>query len=369
MQKNRMSAKQAVSVLTLFIMGSSLVVGGNTDAKQDAWIAILVAAFLFAPMLMVYARLLSLHPGQGLYEIVLDVFGRIIGKAIIFLYVLYSIYLGALVMRNFSEFMQAVAIPETPQLVTLIFGFVLCVWMVKKGAAVLGRWAKFVFPIALAAIAVTILLSLKFMDPDNLKPVLGTDFGTLMSSSFSLFAFPLAETILFTSLFGSVQTKSENTPYGIYISAVLISIVLFLLVALRNILVLGAPVLSMFYFPSYEVVSVLSLGDFFTRFEVLIGMIFMFAGFVKICVCLFSATAGIAKLIHVRGGKDLAVPVGLLMMTIATIVFSNTLQMVDEINIYKYFALPFQVILPLVILAGAEIKTRLKKPAGGGAGG
>jgi len=48
------------------------------------------------------------------------------------------------------------------------------------------------------------------------------------------------------------------------------------------------------------------------------------------------------------------------MMTLAIILFANILEMYDWLDIYKYFALPFQVILPLIILAGAEIKIRLK---------
>ena len=361
MERNMLSAKQAVFILTLFIMGSSLIIGGNTEAKQDSWIAVLVAAFLFFPVLMVYARLLSLYPGRGLYEIILDVFGKVAGKILIFLYVFYSIYLGALVMRNFSEFIQIVATPETPQFLTLLFGICLCVWMVKSNVDVLGRWVRIIFPISAAAITLTVILSFKFMNPDNLKPVAGTDFRTLMSSSFSLFAFPFAETVLFTNLFGSIKTKSENGPYIIYSAAMLISIVLFLMVTLRNILVLGVHSMMMYYFPSYEAVSVLSLGDFFTRFEVLIGIVFTFGGFVKTTVCLFSASTGIAKLANIRNYKNLAVPAGLLIVTLAGIIYSNTLQMVDGINTYKYFALPFQVVLPLAILTGAEIKTRLEK--------
>jgi spore germination protein KB len=208
MPENLMSSKQAICVLILFTLGSSLVVGVNTDAKQDSWIAILIALFLFSPMLMTYARIVNLYPGQNLYDIVLDVFGKIFGKIIIFLYVLYSIHLGALVMRNFSEFIQVVAMPETPQLVLLVFMFTICIWMVKSGVETLGRWAKFIIPIVVIAILATSLLSIKFMDLSNIKPIGGTDFGALMNSSTSIFSFPFAETVLFTTLFGSIKANS-----------------------------------------------------------------------------------------------------------------------------------------------------------------
>jgi spore germination protein KB len=144
-------------------------------------------------------------------------------------------------------------------------------------------------------------------------------------------------------------------------TGILISTFLLLIVALRDLLVLGVPTMTMYYFPSYIAVSIISLGDFFTRIEVLIGIIFVFCGFVKTCVCMFSATIGISKLINTESYKNLAVPVGLLMMTLASIIYSNTAEMFAWLNTYKYYALPFQVILPLIILVGAEIKTRLRK--------
>lgn len=363
MQNKLMTSSQAICVLILFTLGSSLVVGVNTQSRQDSWIALLLGLTMFVPMLLVYARIVNLYPGQGIYDVITDVFGKRIGKAIILLYVLYAVHLGALVMRTFSEFLQIVAIPETPQLVTLLFLFFICIWMMKSGAGVLGRWSKIIIIPIFIAILVTLLLSSKFANINNLKPIGTTDFGTLVDSSFSVFAFPFGESILFSALFGHVDPTGNRLK--IYIMGIAISSLTMLAAVLRNILVLGAPTMSIDYFPSYSAISIIALGDFLTRIEVLIGIVFMFGGFVKICVCMFAATIGISKLINVPDDRKLAVPVGLLMITLAMIIYTNTSQMFDWIRIYKYYALPFQVILPLIILVGAEIKTRLRKLAAG----
>ncbi|AHF09347.1 GerAB/ArcD/ProY family transporter [Dehalobacter restrictus] len=355
MQKNLISTKQAIYILIMFILGNSVMYTGS-KAKQDTWLAVIIALVLFAPMMMVYARIVSLYPGKNLYAIVIDVFGNFFGKAIISLYVLYAISLGSLLMRNFSEFIHVVAMSETPKIVPLVFLFTLSVWMIKSGVETLGRWVRVALPVVFVSLLVTLFLSVKSMDFSNLKPVAGTEFNILMGSAFTIFSFPFAETVLFTTLFGSV--KADSNPYKIYIYGIVICTLFFLAAGLRNA-VIGLS-LGMFYFASYAAVSVISLGEFFTRIEVLIGLAFLLDLFVKLCVCMFAASMGISKIVNIKNYKELAIPVGLLMMTLAIILFANILEMYDWLDIYKYFALPFQVILPLIILAGAEIKTRLK---------
>lgn len=359
MQKHLMSSKQAICILILFTLGSSLVTGVNTDAKQDSWITILIALLMFLPLMLAYARIVNLYPGQDFYTIAIDVFGKVAGKIVVFLYVLYSIHLGALVMRNFSEFIEIVTMPETPQFILLLFMLGLCVWMSKSGVETLGSWAKFAVPVVVFAILITTFMSLSFMNFSNIRPVVGIDFGTLMGSSFATFSFPFAETVLFSALFCAVEPNGN--PFKIYIVGTGVAAAALLTVVLRNILVLGVPTMTMYFFPSYSSNGVISLGDFFTRLEVLSGMVFMIAGFVKISVCMFSASMGISKIINIQNSKNVAVPVGLLMMTLAETIYKNTGEMFNWLNVYKYYAIPFQIVLPLAVLAGAEIKTRIRK--------
>jgi spore germination protein KB len=354
MNKEIISGKQAISILILFLLGSSLVIGISSQAKQDAWISILLALFMFIPVVFAYIRISSLFPGKNLYDIVTEIFGNIIGKIIIFIYVLYAIHLGALVMRNFSEFIDIIALPETPQIVIQIFLLVFCVWMVKSRIEALGRWSKMILPVVAAVIIVVFFISLKDMNFKNLKPVGGSGFGNIVTGAFSAFSFPLSESVLLLTLFGSVKTTDK--PEKIYIIGTIAASLLLIAPVIQNIRILGIPSLSMFYFPSYTAVTIISVGDFFTKFEVLSGMNFLLAGFVKISVCLFAASIGMAKIFNVKSYKTMAYPAGLLMITLATIVYKNTVEMFAWVSIYPYYALPFQVILPLIILAGAEIK-------------
>ncbi|MFT9078176.1 GerAB/ArcD/ProY family transporter [Ethanoligenens sp.] len=355
-----LTAGQAISILALFTIGSSLNIGLNAASKQDAWFVILLGLLLATPMICGFARLLSLYPGQGLYDIVFEVFGRVFGRIFILLFLLHLIMVGALILRNFAEFLQVVSMPETPEIIFLILMSALCVWMVRRGMNVFGRWAKIVLALVFFVEVPMFILSIENMDLNNLKPVMGTNFNTLMSSSMLLFSLPFTETVIFATLFGHI--KPIKNPYKIYWIGISIGAVLLSTATLRNILVLGVSVVGDFYFPSYSAAGIISVGDFLSRIEVLIGMLYVLTGFSKITVCLFAASEGLSKVLNKRKCTDLAVPVVLLMLTLAQILFTNTLEMYNWLQkVFQYYALPFQVVLPLILLAGAEIKTRLGK--------
>lgn len=192
----------------------------------------------------------------------------------------------------------------------------------------------------------------------NLLPVLTTGIKPLMNAAFSMYTLPLAEGILCLSLFSSVE---ENISVKkVILKAFFVSLATFLSISLRNILILGVPASQEFYFPSYDAIRVLSIGDFFTRFEVFIGINLLFAGIIKIGVCLYASSLGLTKILSLKSPRSLVVPCALLIVTVSQNLYANIQRMVEFIQVYKYFALPFETLLPAIILIGAEIQMRWK---------
>lgn len=362
MSKELISDKQGIAIMTMFIMGSAMILGPGGEAKQDAWIAILLAVVLAIPALFVYARLLFNFPGRDLFDILEIVFGKIISKFIQILFIWYAFHLGALVIRNFSEFIRIVAMPETPPFITNVFMAIICILVIKDGIEVLGRIATFILPILIAIILFVVLLGTPNFDLNNFKPVLYEGFKPVLDGAFSTFAFPFAETVVFTMVFSSLKRKGSS--YRVYYWALLIGSLLIMVVSVRNLLVLGIETVAMLYFPSYSAVSVINIGEFLQRIEVTAAVVFLFAGFAKVSVCLYAATNGIAKVFNLGDYRNIAAPVGLLMVLLTRIIYDNAMEMVEWARfVYKYYAIPFQIILPIVILIAAEIKIRLESKA------
>ena len=343
--------------MALFIMGSTLILGIGSDAKQDAWLSIIIAAALAVPMLAVYSRILALFPEKNIYEILNIVFGNIFGRLIALFFIWYAFHLGTMVLRNFQEFIKIVSFPETPEFISVMLMGILCIWVVKEGIEVLGRFSQLAIIFLAFIIIVVISLGMKNASFDNFRPFLYNGVKPVLSSAFSVFSFPFAETVLFTAVFTFM--KGRNNSYRVYYFALVIGVSFTLSVTVRNILVLGADFIERVYFASYAAVSLVNIGNFLQRIEVTVSVVMLFTGFVKISVCLMATARGVDYLFKVGNYRQLVAPVGFLMMITSCFIYQNAMEMQEfAFEVYKYYAFPFQVILPLIIWIGAEIKAR-----------
>ncbi|HYE11095.1 MAG TPA: GerAB/ArcD/ProY family transporter, partial [Patescibacteria group bacterium] len=124
----------------------------------------------------------------------------------------------------------------------------------------------------------------------------------------------------------------------------------------------GSDTLGSVYFPSYTAISRVNIGNFLQRLEVAVAIVFILSGFIKISICLLAATKGITKLFGFKDYRALVTPVGLLMVNLAYLVYGSIMEMFEWADdIWPYYAFPFQVLLPLIILIAVEIKSRMQK--------
>ncbi len=354
MQNSTISSKQAIYMMILFFIGSSAVTGVSTSAKQDSWISFIITIVITIPLVLIYSRIIKLFPEKNLYDIVYYLFGKIGGFILSIIYIFYSFQLGALVIRNFTEFIQIISLTSTPQIILAIFFITICLWLSKNGLNIMGRISIVFLPLIILFVILTIVLLIKNMDLNNLKPILDHDFNTIFGGSIAALSFPYAESVLFLVVLSSLHKK--DSPYKVYISGVLISGLILLLALLRNILTIGIPTLELLYFPSYAVASIVSVNDFITRIEILISTNFLLAGIIKVSVCLFASAKGVAKVLKIDNYKLILSPIAFLMISFSLFMYSNTMQMFDFISIYPYYAALFQTVLPITILIFAEFK-------------
>jgi spore germination protein KB len=359
MHKETITIRQAVCILIMFIFGSSVIMGVSSEAAQDSWISLLLAAVFATPVILVYARISRLYPEKDLFEIIESALGKIAGKIVVVLMVWYAIHLGALVLRNFSEFIQIETMPETPQLPIMIAMILVVVYMAKSGIETMGRWSIFMLSVVVFVVVITVLFSLNKIDFMNILPVMEHDIGTIAKGSFQLFTFPYAETVLFLGAANAI--KKSDSPYKVYLHAILIGTVILLAVILRNTLLLGSAMIDAEYFSSYVAVRIIEVGEFFQRIEGSIAMNFILAGIIKIAVCMMAASKGTARLFGIEDYRRLVFPVGLLIVALCAVVYRNVMEMFDFLKVYQYYALPFQIAIPLTVWIAAEIRTRGKR--------
>jgi len=339
-------------------MGSTFIVGISGDAKENAWISVILGVFLALPAVLVYARLLSFYPHKDLFDILIEVFGKIFGRILCLLYVWFAFHLGTLVLRNYLEFTSNVVFPDTPAWVLPLFLMPLISWIIKAGIEVLGRCAEFFIIVVISLIIlVTICLSIPKIDINNILPIMYDGFRPVFMTAFAAFSFPFAETIIFTMCFSSLKTT--KSPYKVYTHGLVIGGFFIFIVTLRNILIIGVNNIAENYFPSNVSASVIRLGELLQRLELFVSAILIICIFIKLSICVLGVCNGIAKIFGLNDHKFLSTPICALIFSFSLFIYSNTMEMSEfAFKVWPYYAFLFQAILPAVIIVVAEIKNR-----------
>lgn len=353
--KNRKIPGAGISaVITLQSLGSALVLGSGTEAAQDSWFAVLLATLCSLLLAWLYSAVLRLFPGEGLYGVAMRVFGGTGGKIFCGIYVSYAVFLGAEVFRILNEFIQLVNLPGTPQIAILALTVPVIALQVRAGLSNLAECARFLLPVVLVFIVSMFLLGLRFMDPGNIMPVLGSGAGAISRGAFSALAIPLGETVLCLPFFR--EADSSVKPFRTLAAGLLTGGGTLVLATLRNTLLLGAPTCRMYYFASYEAVGVISVGDFITRISVLIGINLVLASTVKIGTFVYAASAGVSQILGLRGLLKPAAPCAVLMAALGFTLYDNLLSGMALLKYLSVFSVPFQFLLPGLLLVCGKIR-------------
>ena len=349
------------ATIALFLTGSSLISSGASEAKQDTWIGVILAFALSIPLIWVHSEILKLYPGRNYFGNVLRALGGPVGKAVSLLMLLFIFHLSGLVLRVFAEFIHIVNMTDTPLSAIAVFVSAVGVYVLSNRLYVLTRVSKFAFPLLVVTVGITIVLSLQNMELKNIQPILHSGFGNLTAGTLSSLAVTYGELVICAPMFGELSRKENIFPT--FFRGALWGFLILLGADLRNLLVLGYSA-GTYAFPSYEAVSTVKLGDFFTRIEALIGINLLLAGFVKSCVMVFTACKGLAEVFGYQDYEPLVAPSTLLILTISELVHNNTEELFGWIRYFTYYSIPFQILIPVLVLIVGRIRKRAGKLPG-----
>ncbi|MGI6239996.1 MAG: GerAB/ArcD/ProY family transporter, partial [Christensenellales bacterium] len=235
MLDEKLTAKQIQMLLSMFIFGSSAVIGVSNAIGQDSWISLIFAALIAMPVILMYARIVLLNPDRQIFEIFESHFGKVAGKVASALMTWYAIHLGALVVRNFAEFIQISALLETPHLAVTILIFLTVCSLARYGGKALGKWSVIILPIVLGIVIITVFLSLNILEINHMLPVWERRTGEIIQDAFQVFSFPYAEIVMILGIADLINVRDK--PHVIFMKSALTSTGILMMITLRNILV------------------------------------------------------------------------------------------------------------------------------------
>lgn len=363
----RITLLQLFALLLLFEVGSAIVVGVRSDAKQDAWIAVLAASVFGVAIIRMYIYILSYDPSKHLFQIVEAVFGKAVSLVLTLAYVPYFLYIAARVLRDFTELMITDTFPNTPIEALSVLFMLVVVYVVYLGIEVVARTTEVFVPYALFFLFMlsVFLFVGKDVEFKNMLPILAEGFQPVLRAVFpGLIGFPFGETIVFTLIMTDMEKfnkVSKTAMWAVLVSGAVLAYHMFL-----NVAVLGVDKVGRSTFPFLNAVREIAVAEFIERLDPFVVFIMMLGIFVKVCLFFYGGLKGLEHAFRIPY-RCLCFPIGMLVALVSVLIASSFAEHIEEglKFVPLYLHMPLQIGFPLLLLAAVAWKKKRKedKPA------
>lgn len=366
MLKENISLTQLLCLIINFLLGSAIVMGVGSSAKQDAWIAISIATLIGTGIIYFYYSLNNLLPNKNFFEIMEYCLTRPFAIFFSFGYITYFLYISSRIIRDFEELISSAILPTTPMGVISFSMMLLIAYILYLGLEVLGRISEIFTPYILGFLLLVIFFLVLGgkVEWHNIQPFLGEGVKPVIKALFpSLMTFPFGELITFTVILSSVTPFKKAKK--IAIMGVLLAGCILTITSLLFVFTLGAGNIQYVKFPLLSAARIITIGDFIERIDPLVVFIMMLGVLVKSSIFLYVGLKGLEYVFRVPY-RYFTVPISIMVSALSMLISNNFADHVEKglrFTIY-YLHPPIQFAIPtmlLVILLWKTKKKNLKK--------
>lgn len=362
-RKTSISGFQFFCLIFLYEVGTSSVVGLATDAKQDAWISLIIALIVGCFLFYVYIKLYEMYPELTLTLYVQEILGKYAGKLVAIVYIIYFIYIAARDLRDFEEILVITLFNASSLISMGIIMMFLVMYAAYKGLETFARTNEFIFYLMIFIIVIIIGFEIvsKIYHVNNLRPALENGWFPVMKAAFPLtVTFPFGEILAFTMIMPHLRNSKAAMKMGIF--AMTFSGFILILITLKNIMILGVSAFERTTFPLLTAISYINIAHFIQRMDPLIVILMVVGGFSKITIYLYCAISGTAELCKVKNNNRLVYPISLIIVPASIWMAPNFLEHYKEgLDFVPYYLhIPLQMIIPIALLMIALIQRKQK---------
>lgn len=316
MEISKIGEKEAVAYLVtiviakVFLTYPAVLVGYVANA---AWAVVALSGLMTLFFMYFVVKLVVSFPGKSFPQICEKILGPYLGSFVALLPFLGWLIEESLLMRNFSESMLIVALPETTLSIVMLCFVGACVVAVYLGIESIARASYISFPFTLVAIFAITLLSFNAWKPQYLFPLFGKGLfpivraGVIRSSDF----LELITIYLMPFLFYPYQVRKVG------LKAVMVSIVIFLLVVITYTMSFPFPVSQEPYLPLYMMAKGVYLGHFFQRIEAIFLIFWVFAGLLLLSGGFYALCIILSQVLKLPDYKPLILPLAIITFALA----------------------------------------------------
>lgn len=342
--------RQCWALVLLFLTGWSLTLPAGS---RDGWIAILLAAGL---SLLFFA--LTCLPAEridgGLSDVFTGVYGRIGGNLILWFLCALAFWGLCMSSMSFLVFLRTVSEEKWPIWLIAAF-FLLVVGVVAQGGlSRMALWAEPMVWVVLAALVLSLVLTLPDSNWREILPLLGNGWSGIASETWYVLAVPFAECWFAIAL---LYGRAENTRPSCLTAAVTGGILL-AWTALRNITVLGQAGAQAVWYPTYTAAGLIEIGKSFQRGEVLVSGSLLLCSVARAAVFLCFLSDGLTQTLPSIARRSAIWTATVACLVVCILAAGSTLDFQRAEVFYRMLLLPVLLLVAGITAVGAIWRTR-----------
>ncbi|WP_018130339.1 GerAB/ArcD/ProY family transporter [Effusibacillus pohliae] len=357
-EKGRISAFQMAIMMYPTILATAVITLPTITAKyakQDMWLSPVWASFVGLFTVYITGRLDKLYPQETIIQYSGHILGRIPGKILGFIYLLFYLHNTGIIAREFGDFVFSTFLTLTPIIVIIGSMALVFAFAVRGGIEVLARSAQIFVPINTVLIIVIFILLIPDLKTKNILPVMEEGILPSIKGAIAPQGW-FSEYFLISFLMPFLVDREKGIKWGM-ISVLAVTLTM-ILVNIMVLLLFGESTANLTY-PVTAAARYISIAGFFEHLEVIVMAIWVTGTFVKMSVFYYALVLGTAQWLNLSDYRPIVLPLGFLVVLISTWSASNMAEMGHFLEKSDPFYLTTaQTVIPLLLLLIAVVRNK-----------
>ena len=319
------------------------------EAGRSSYLSPLWSVVAIVPLTSIIILLIKSFPGLNIYEIIVNLVGKVFAKLIMLLYMTWIILSLAAKINIYSLTLQFTLMPKTRSDFFMQIMLVLVYYALLRGSKTIFRFSELSLGPILLLLGVLFVCAISRLRTDYLLPVSTINLPSTIKASSGVIAVGgnMVLSLFFADKLGISLTNQQKRRFW---SGAIFFVIFCFIITIFTIGISGVGLTARLPFPFYITVKSISFFNIFERFEVIVTLICILSDFISICLFFIILMKLIQWIFDLKERAFLYLPLAIFIYYLSPYV--STTQF--EYNfLYRYIIvnvnLLFQYLIPLLL--------------------
>lgn len=253
------------------------------EAGRSGYLSPIWSLLVIIPLASIIILLIKSFPGLNIYEIMVQLIGKVLAKIIIILYMTWVILFLSAKINIYSLTLQFTLMPKTRSDFFMQIMLILVFYALLRGSKTIFRFSEFTLGPILLLIGILFVAAVSRLRTDYLLPISTINLPTTIKASKNVVAVGgnMILALFFSDKLGISLSKKQINKF---MFGSLFFIVFSFVITIFTFGITGAGLTAILPFPFYITVKSISFFNIFERFEVIVTLICILSDFISICI-------------------------------------------------------------------------------------